>query len=320
MKDLITIFAHCPDFNRKKILQDLIVLLQEKRNDYDIMVVSHSSISDFSFEMIDYFYYDRNNHLIREFELTNKFWFNGEGLKVNSSLVYPFSTHLAIYRLLYFTINFAKSMRYEKVHFIEYDIIIQDLRLIDFVNSRLDEFDNIMFRGDDGWIWGTYFASNLNTIDYKDFIYNEKEIIEMLSGEESRMTENITHKILSKNFRTILFESIDKIDSNRVCQKNDEHINYHLKWCVPVVNKENNELNFFIFNEKGGSYVVDIFVDNECKTFITQDMGTWSLVPIGNINNVNKLEIFVDKKIRNTIILDDNNKENFKNNNFFYFE
>jgi hypothetical protein len=96
MKDLITIFNYSPDNKRKEILHNLIVRLQSIRDKFDILVVSHSSISDISLGLIDYFYYDSNNELISDFDLTNKFWFRESEFVINSSLVYPINTHLAI--------------------------------------------------------------------------------------------------------------------------------------------------------------------------------------------------------------------------------
>jgi hypothetical protein len=71
MKDLISVFAYCPDNRRKKILQDLLNQLQPIRDRFEIMVVAHSSISDISLSLVDYFYYDSNNELISDLFLTS---------------------------------------------------------------------------------------------------------------------------------------------------------------------------------------------------------------------------------------------------------
>jgi hypothetical protein len=60
VKDLITIFNYSPDNKRKEIVHNLLVRLQSVRNDFDILVVSHSPISDISLGLVDYFYYDKN--------------------------------------------------------------------------------------------------------------------------------------------------------------------------------------------------------------------------------------------------------------------
>lgn len=319
MKDLITVFSFCPTFEKKKILNELLSDLQCKRENFDIMVVSHSPISDLSMDLVDYFYYDKKNVLLKDFELTNKFWFTGENVNINSSLVYPYSTHLAIYRLIYYTLNFSKFMGYKKTHFMEYDIKMDDYNLVDEVNLNLDEYNNVMFRGDDNWVWGTYFASNLESFELSDFLYDENKILHDLVSVENRMTEYVTPQILSIRNRNILYESITKIDSNKVCQKVDEHLNDALKWCVPLVSEEGDDLCFFIYNERGWTSIIDVFVDDKHYGFKTSSKGLWNLNTIGKFSETNKIEIFVDKKLRNKIIFTDSNRDNFRKNNFYRY-
>jgi len=63
MKDLISVFAYCPDNRRKKVLQDLLNQLQPIRDRFEIMVVAHSTISELSYDLVDHFYYDSSNKL-----------------------------------------------------------------------------------------------------------------------------------------------------------------------------------------------------------------------------------------------------------------
>lgn len=318
-KDLITIFAFCPDFERKKILQDLLDSLQCKRESYDIMVVSHSPISDLSLDMVDYFYFDKENPLLRDFDTTNRFWFRGENIMVHTSLVYPTSTHLTIYRLIYYTINFSKFMGYDKTHFIEYDIKMDDYRLVDEVNSKLDEVDNVMFQGDDGWVWGTYFATNNKNLETSDFLFDENKIMEDLKNTENRMTEYVTPTLLSKGGRSIHYYNIDKIDKEKICQKIDQHLNSDTKWCVPVVQEDKDVLSFFMYNEKNITSTVDLFVNGTHYQFGTPPYSIWTLYPIGNLSEVKEIEIYVDRKLRNKISFDDINRETFRKNNFYRY-
>jgi hypothetical protein len=177
-----------------------------------------------------------------------------------------------------------------------------------------------MFGEESGWIWGVYFATNLKSWDSKEFTYDEKKILNDLIGVENRMTEYVTPKFLKGNCRNIDFLDIRKIDKNGDCALVDEHQNYSLKWCVPLIEMDTDNLYHFIFNEFGGTYFVDIFINDVCRTVKVEKMGYWTLLPIGNLSNVDKIEIFVDKKLRNNIIFDNDNREKFKQNNFFYYE
>jgi hypothetical protein len=319
MKDLISIFNYSPDNRRKQILNDLLISLQPLRNNFDLMVVSHSSISDMSLGLVDYFYFDSNNELISDFNLTNKFWFRSPEFAINSSLVYPVSTHLAIYSLFYYTFDFAFHKNYNKIHFIEFDIVLKDINLINEVNKDLDENDGVMFHGSEQWALGTYFASTLKGFTRDRFVYDREKILSQLSESDSRMTERVTPVIICRDRKIKFREYLDLNDGND-CQKNDEHKNYTLKWAVPIVLRNTNEVNFFIYNEVGTNHVVDLFVNNNHMKFeVNQGPGIWNLTPIGNIDEINEILIFIDKVMTNKILLNEQNREEFKKNNFLVY-
>lgn len=314
MKDLITIFNYSPDNKRKEILHNLIVRLQSIRDEFDILVVSHSPISDISMGLVDYFYYDSNNELISDFDLTNKFWFRESEFVVNSSLVYPISTHLAIYSLLYYTFNFSFHRGYKKIHFIEFDINLEDINLIDKVNEDLNDNDAVLFHGNNEWALGVYFASTLNGFNVERFKYDRESILKQLTQSDSRMTERVTPVILCKD-RKVKYRSVYEINKSD-SQLNDEHKNSDLRWVVPVVIQHTNEVNFFIYNEIGNNHIVDLFVDNQHWFFnINNGAGIWNLTHIGDLNEINEILIFVDKKMVNKINFNDENRDTFKINN-----
>jgi len=320
MKDLISIFTYCPDDRRKKILYSFLESVQHLRNRYEILLVSHSQVPDLCFGMVDYFYYDSKNELITDFEYTNKFWFREGSLAINSSLVYPVSTHLAIYRLVYYVMNFSKLMGFKKVHFIEYDIKMDNIGLIDGVNDLLSEKDNVMFIDDeDGWVSGVYFATNTEKWSIDESMYDENKILDELKKVENRMTEYVTPKFLMGQNRNILYRKIEEIDKNKKCQYVDEHQNSSLKWSVPIVEYGTDKLNFFIFNENGGEYIVDLFVNDRRITFISENQGMWSLSQVANFSEVHTLEIFINKKLKNKINFTDSNRQSFIDNNFFKY-
>jgi hypothetical protein len=211
-------------------------------------------------------------------------------------------------------------MGYQKVHFIEYDIDLENIDLINQVNRQLDLHDAVMFNSKDKWTMGVYFASNMKKFETQEFIYDEEKILKMLKGVENRMTEYVTPLLLSQNGRKIFYDNIEKVNSKLKYQKNDEHLNYTLTWCVPLANRNKDEICFFIFNEKGWSHKVDLIVDSKKISLTASEQGRWSLLHIGNFSQIQKIEIFVDKVRRNTIILDDSNREKFKQNNYFEFE
>lgn len=319
MKDLITVFTYCPDNERKKVLQELLGKIQKLRDKFDILVVSHSPISEISYDDIDYFYYDKNNTLLYDFDLNNNFWFKTNKFNLNSTTVYPKSTHLAIYSLLYYTFNFANYKGYKKVHCIEYDINLVDDNLIVDVNNSLDEYDTVMFQAENKWIYGTYFAFTMNNFPEDYFKYNEETILKTLRDSDSRMTENITPIILQANNRTILLESISKLDPTEVFQKIDNHNNNELNWCVPVCNVKTNELYLFTLNKEDKQFNIDVLYGEKHVHLKSKNKNVWNLTLLENIDNVSELKILINGRIKKEIFITDENKETFKKYNFIHF-
>ena len=70
-KDIIVISAYCPNLRKEGKLQDLVENLQGLRNKFDILVVSHTPISKEICNKIDHFYYDSQNEMLTDFDLTD---------------------------------------------------------------------------------------------------------------------------------------------------------------------------------------------------------------------------------------------------------
>ena len=317
MKDLISVFAYCPDNRRKKVLQDLLNQLQPIRDRFEIIVVAHSTISELSYDLVDHFYYDSSNKLLVDFDVRKKHWFSNHLFNINSTLVYPASTHLAIYSLLYYTFNFSKFKKFNKVHCLEYDINLNNLDLLDDVNSTLDNYDTVMFRRErDGWLYGTYFAFTMNNFPEDYFVYDEEKILNQLRNSETKMTECITDKLLTPNSRTIKFEPLSKLDSTSVFQKIDNHMNNELVWCVPLCSNSTDMMYFFVYNNKGGDYDVDVVINNKHLNIKTTCLGCWYLEPLGDIKDIDEILVLVNKEIKKHIILNDENRDMFRKHNF----
>lgn len=320
MKPLLSIFSYCPDTDRILILLDLLKKLQILRDRYDIIVVSHSEVPSTVKDLSDYIYIESNNNLIYDFDLRNKFWFQTDNMFLHSSLHYEFSTHRSIYALVHYVLNFAKFKKYYNVHFIEYDINLENISVIDKVQDILMENDSVMFKSEDGWTHGVYFATNLRNFPEEYFVYNEKFIEEELRTVETRMTEHYTPKFLSVNNRNVYFEPTSTISPDNILQKKDSHGNDQLNWCVPVIQKDVDLLYFFIFNEKGNNHKVTVITNINTQSFDSGKKEHWKLAVLGKFSEINEIKILVDDKIKHMIYFNDENRESFIKNNYFYYK
>jgi len=256
------------------------------------------------------------NYLV-DFDVRKKHWFSNHLYDINSTLVYPASTHLAIYSLLYYTFNFSKFKKFNKVHCLEYDINLNNLDLLDDVNSTLDNYDTVMFRRErDGWLYGTYFAFTMNNFPDDYFVYDEEKILNQLRNSETKMTECITDKLLTPNGRTIKLEPLSKLDPTSVFQKIDNHMNNELLWCVPLCSNSTDMMYFFVYNDKGGDYDVDVVINNKHLNIKTSCLGCWYLEPLGDIKDIDEILVLVNKEIKKHITLNDENRDMFRKHNF----
>jgi hypothetical protein len=97
-------------------------------------------------------------------------------------------------------------------------------------------------------------------------------------------------------------------------------MNNDLMWCIPLCDKHSDMLHFFVYNEKGGKYDVNVFVNNTHIRIRTEDVGNWYLKPLGDINEINDILVLVNNKIKKHIILNDNNRDMFRIYNFIEFK
>jgi hypothetical protein len=133
------------------------------------------------------------------------------------------------------------------------------------------------------------------------------------------MSERVTPVILCKD-RKVKFREFVDLNDGENCQKNDEHNNNNLKWAVPVVLRDTDEVYFFIYNEVGTNHIVDLFVDNKYIGFkVNQGPGIWNLTNIGNIEDINEILVFIDKILINKVILNEGNRQTFRENNFLVY-
>jgi hypothetical protein len=171
-------------------------------------------------------------------------------------------------------------------------------------------------REDDGWLYGTYFAFTMNNFPDEYFIYDEEKILDQLRNTETKMTESITDKLLTPNGRTIKLEPLSKLDPTNTFQKVDNHMNDELMWCVPLCDRHSDMVHFFVYNNKGGEYDIDVIVNDKHLNISATCLNCWYVRPLGNINEINEILVLVNKKIKKHIILNDENRDMFRTYNF----
>lgn len=328
MKELILIGAYCPDDEREKLLNECIDSLQKCRNEYDILICSHTEIPTYITKKVDYVFYDKNNDLITDLKYLNQPWFSPiDGMTILSTYIGEHSTYLAVYRLVISGLGFAKIFNYKKVHYIEYDTIMNDLSELYDNSKLLDEYDNVVIQKEQrdyeeniAWPMGNFMSFKVDSINELFTIYDKEKLLKILFDSNSKTNEKITNDIMKMNNNTIYVKNYDEIklkDIQFALSNNTskETMNY---WTVPYYDTKNDKVSLIVWNHKDEIPITVNFIINNDRiiTFKNVKKFEWKLGDIGDINGINSIITLVNGIKKNEIKFDDNLREIFKKTNY----
>jgi hypothetical protein len=275
-------------------------------------------------DLVNYSFYDNENPLLTDFDLTNGFYYSTDRFEVTTGVVYPNCTHLAVYRLIHGVLNLSNFYGYEKVHMIEYDLQLTNFNIIKKIDKLLDKKSVIGFEDKNNeWPWGIYYAFKPKDINIPSE-YSDKDILNQFRDSPYTHTEHITKFYLLKpNKGDIKYLDIEVL-------RNDEKFNIisshpdRQDWFSPVYDELNNSLKIFIFNE---------FSENEKEVYVSyngkvsnQDypkLGGWAIRDIKNnldVEGTHSILVFVDGKIFLELEINKDNFNKFKKYNKIRFK
>lgn len=331
MKELILIGAYCPDDEREQLLYECVNSLQNCRNEYDILICSHTEIPSYISKKVDYVFYDKNNDLITDLKYLNQPWFSPvDGMTILSTYIGENSTYLAVYRLLISGLGFAKMFKYKKVHYIEYDIIMNDLSELYDNSNLLNEYDNVVIQKEQrnyeeniAWPMGNFVSFKVDSIDELFTTYDKEKLLEILFDSPSKTNEKITNDIMKLNGNSIYIKNFDEIKNKDIKfalskDTSKETMNY---WTVPFYNTKEDKVSVIVWNNKDNEPIDVNFIVNSDKmiTFNNVNKFEWRMGDIGHIDDINSILILVNNRIKTNIILNEENKEWFKKTNYTQF-
>lgn len=328
MKDLILIGAHCPDNEREKLLDECINSLQGCRNEYDILICSHTEIPTYISKKVDYMFYDKNNDLITDLKYLNQPWFSPfNGMTILSTYIGQNSTYLAAYRLVIAGLGFAKMFKYKKVHYIEYDSIMNDLSELYDNSKLLDEYDNVVIQKEQknyeeniAWPIGNFMSFKVDSINELLTSYDKEKLLEILLNSDGKTNEKITNDIMRMNGNTIHIKNYEQVKSKDIQfalsnNTSKETMNY---WTVPFYDTKKDKVSVIVWNNKDEKPINVNFIINDEKmiTFKNVSKFEWKIGEIGDIGDIDSITTLVNGKKKNEINFDDNLREIFKKTNF----
>lgn len=332
MKDLICITAHCPTEEKRRILYNLVSSLQPIRKDFDLMVISHTPVTFDVQENVDWVIFDKDNELLTDWKYQNQPWFSPHDGKHIQSIFFGIgNTYLTLHRQLITGYGHAKTFGYEKVHFIEYDAYFQDHREF-YDNSKiLNTYDAVLYTKKDALFEinlqfgiGNFHSVRISTLSERAFKYDREEILKELEESSEKTTEKRTQILYGENGNKIYFKDHNVITQNgNILRIIDFHKgDFEMQWAVPFYDDSKKTIEFVVWNdasEKPCNVVVIVNDENIIK-FENLKKFEWSIRTLGEPKDIKNIKVIINDKLKNNIILNENNIEMFKKTNFVKYE
>jgi hypothetical protein len=308
MKDLIIISSYCNTIEKEDTLRNLVSQVTEHKDNFDLMIVSHTVIPTDISNKCDLVFYDKKNELLFDWDLRCKPWFNpGDTRPIMSIFTGFFNTHLAIWRMLILANSVAKNIGYKKVHHIEYDTSINDFDEILENSKILNEYDCVTYTKTkdtvDSILFGTYQAYRLDTLHNDLLVLNEVELKNKIRTSEDKSPEYMLYNLLhdgKKGF--IKNKSLLDVKGNNFGLTHSKLSNNHTAWCLPYYDRLTHKLSFIIWNSEEGNGTINVKVIYNDDTII--NFGDifpqhWNMRDIDDFQNAKKLVVILNDKVRN---------------------
>jgi hypothetical protein len=310
MKDLILITAFCNTTEKENYLRNLVSVIKKESN-FDILITSHSVLPEDIINSVDYYFYDKENKLLKDFDLRNAAWFdpNGQG-SINSIFTGYYNTHLAVWKLLIIGNSIAKNLGYKKVHHIEYDTEIQNFIELSENSELLNEYEFIYYdiikQGSSNLLLGSFQSYLLDSLDSILIDYNEEKILDMIRNSYVKSPEVFLKNIIeNKNY--FLKKNINEFELNGMRFGHSRDIQEGIAWCLPYYDKKYNKLMFIVWNmEKKIEVNVEIIYNQDTIINISNVVpNEWRLIDLGDYNIAKKLTVILNNQIRNIYNFDE---------------
>lgn len=328
MKNLIIIGSYCPDDERIQLLNNCVESLSGLKNDFDIMISSHSIIPDFITKKVDYTFFFKKNELITQWDYLNKPWFSPtDQLIIESCFVSNYSTYLAAYSIFLTSLGIAKSLNYNTVHWIEYDSEINDYTDLYENRELIKDFVAINYKKEYRnfelnleWGYGCFQTINLSKAPVEMLKYDRDFLLEILKNSFNKTNEKITQDLYLSEGHQIYFRSFDEIIEkgnkfNLSINTQKDFLDY---WSVPFWDPETERLNYITWNNKdyGEINVVVIINDEKTITFKGVTKYEWKIKELGELNKIETITTLINGKLKNRIILDDDLRKLIKTSSY----
>lgn len=290
-KEVILITAHTPDSVRQKLLINLINSINREK--YDVVVSANSKLSEEVFELCNYIVYNKENHLLTKFYHKFSLAWRNDLFYISTSEVKKFNHIIAAGKLIFDGIKFCKAIGYNKLHFLEYDSIIVDHKILEENSVKLDNYPIIWYNHPTGL--GVYSSYSLNiSVLTDDWInYFDNNVERYINSNNSKVLEEF-----SKEFFDLDIAYQENLDKYNECIKtNLFNTDNNDDWAIVLSDGESIYSFVIGFNKYEKDIDTFFIVNNQSTLNVKMSNNVWRLNRIGSINEIDSIKIIIDKTL-----------------------
>jgi len=310
MKDLILITAYCPDDRREDQLRKLVESLVQYKDNFEVMIVSHTVIPIDIQRKVDFFIYDKKNEILTDWDLLNQPWFMpGGDRQILSSFLTKKNTQLAIWRMMIIGFNNAKNLGFSKVHHLEYDSQINEISELSENSILLNEYNSVVYidkkEGISDIMFGSFQSYFIPKIHPMLMKLDEEQIKDLIRKSESKSPELLLFNLIQES-KNVFIKDRKVLESkgNKFGTINSQNSNDN-PWSVPFYDYMTNSVDFISWNttnERGLEY--KIIIDETTLIHIpTVNFNHWTIRSLGKLDEIKSILVIENNKIRDTFYL-----------------
>lgn len=314
-KELILILSYCNTKEKKKTLFEFLESLQNFRDKYDILVTSHTPLDIVFFDYFDYYFFDKNNEILTDIEYRQNAWFLPfDNYVIWSSYIEIGSTIGAIWDMLIPSLSISNILKYEKIHYFEYDSEVIHVDELGDNSKLLNNYDYVVYNSNDTHkLHGSFLSFRTDGIIDEWKNYNKSILKDLFFDTYPKVPENIIYNLI-KSQKKIYEKDYHKLESSGI--KVGKRRGNPVDWNVPFYDPRDNKLKFLIRNITEESYNIKIIINNNLINVGNIKPNTWRIIDLMN-NFYETDNLIVFKNDIKTLELDFKSDE-FKNKFIYY--
>lgn len=313
MKEVVLVTAYTPDDERINHLINTVNFLTE--NNYDVILINHSSNTpEYIIKKCKYYLYSSDNNLIDLFEARQFNHRYTKDLCYGSKLIDVYKhTTLPIYNMLYLGMSIAKVLGYDILHYVEYDIILQNTNLLKHSSEIIKNgYDVFYIEHHEYELFGVFFTIKTSSKNFDELYYDETHLTNLLKKHFT--TERITKDYFFSN------KEVYKFDYNLLPEYGCNYAAYrHVKndgiFVFPAL--FDDKIQIVHDNQNTSDENLLVIINDEHVFTHNTKKGTFTIFPVSEVESTKKITIIVNDELVSTYETDTKEKMDYIFQNCF---